>query len=86
MLISIINNQMVREELGPRGICGRVHGVGLVHCVTRSGLVCDTPSARSADACEARFLVEFSLSYTFVLFVQTKPIVLYRILTEFRHG
>ena len=50
---------MVREELGPRGIWGRVHGVGLVQGVTRSGLVCDTPSARSADAREARFLVEF---------------------------
>ena len=46
------------EELGTRGIWGRVHGVGLVQGVTRSGLVCDSPSARSADAREARFLVE----------------------------
>ena len=49
---------MVMEELGTRGIWGRVHGVGLVQGVTRSGLVCDPPSARSADAREARFLVE----------------------------
>ena len=56
---------MVREELSPRGIWGRVHGVGLVQGVTRSGLVCDTPSARSADAREARFLVEYEVKNTF---------------------
>ena len=58
LLKSLFNNRMVREELGPRGIWGLVHGVGLVQGVTRSGLVCDSPSARSADAREARFLVE----------------------------
>ena len=55
---SFNNNRIAREEPGPRGIWGRVQGVGLVQGVTRSGLVCGTPSARSADAREARFLVE----------------------------
>ena len=58
LTISFNNNQIAREEPGPRGIWGRVQGVDLVQGVTRSGLVCDTPSARSADAREARFLVE----------------------------
>ena len=60
ILLSLTNNRIVREGPGPRGIWGRVQGVGLVQGVTRSGLVCDTPSARSADAREARFLVESS--------------------------
>ena len=55
---SFNNNRIAREEPGPRGIWGRVQGVGLVQGVTRSGLVCDSPSARSADAREARSLVE----------------------------
>ena len=59
--ISFNNNRIARGEPGPRGIWGRVQGVGLVQRVTRSGLVCDSPSARSADAREARFLVEFHL-------------------------
>ena len=52
---------MGREGLAPRGIWGWVQGVGLVQGVARSGLVCYTPSARSADAREARFLVEFGI-------------------------
>ena len=55
---SFNNNRIAREEPGPRGIWGRVQGVGLVQGVTRSGLVCGTPSARSADAREARFIGE----------------------------
>ena len=58
-VLSFNNNRIAREEPGPRGIWGRVQGVGLVQRVTRSGLVCDSPSARSADAREARFLVEY---------------------------
>ena len=49
---------MVRGGLAPRDIWDWIQGVGLVQGVTRSGLVCDAPSARSADAREARFLVE----------------------------
>ena len=64
---------MVREELGPRGIWGRVHGVGLVQGVTRSGLVCDSPSARSADAREARFLVELNFRKGRFINVQSRP-------------
>ena len=57
--ISLTNNRIVREGPGPRGIWGRVRGVGLVQGVTRSGLVCDSPSARSAVAREARFSIEY---------------------------
>ena len=65
---------MVREELGPRGIWGRVHGVVLVQEVTRSGLVCDTPSVRSADAREARFLVEcYVINDYAMIIVKRKP-------------
>ena len=39
--------------------------MGLVQGVTRSGLVCDTPSARSADAREARFLVELNIKIAY---------------------
>ena len=60
---SFFNNRIAREESGPRGIWGRVQGVGLVQGVTRSGLVCDSPSARSADAREARFLVELAVIF-----------------------
>ena len=52
---------MVREGLAPRGVRGQVQGVGLVQGLTRSGLVGGSPSARSADAREARFLVECKL-------------------------
>ena len=47
--------------LAPRDIWGWIQGVGLVQGVTRSGLVCDAPSARSAYAHEARFLVEWEI-------------------------
>ena len=46
---------MVREELGPRGIWGRVHGVGLVQGVTRSGLVCGTPYGMASEGQEEPF-------------------------------
>ena len=54
---------MVREELAPRGFWGRVQGVGLMGWVNTRPMVCDTPSARSADAREARFIGELSLIY-----------------------
>ena len=50
---------MVREELAPRGVWGRVQGVGLIGWVNTRPMVCGTPSARSADAREARFIGEF---------------------------
>ena len=59
VLLSFNNNRIAREEPGLRSSWGRVQGVVLVQGVTRSGLVCDTPSARSADAREARFFIEF---------------------------
>ena len=59
--LSLSNNRMVRGGLAPRDIWGWIQGVGLVQGVTRSGLVCDAPSARSADVREARFLVEYAL-------------------------
>ena len=46
---------MVREELGPRGIWGRVQGVGLVQGVTRSGLVCGTPYGMASEGQEEPF-------------------------------
>ena len=49
---------MVREELAPRGFWGRVQGVGLIDWVNTRPMVRGTPSARSADAREVRFLVE----------------------------
>ena len=69
---SFNNNRIARGEPGPRGIWGRVQGVGLVQRVTRSGLVCDSPSARSADAREARFLVELKLINEVFIVVQNK--------------
>ena len=50
---------MVREELAPRGFWGRVQGVGLIGWVNTRPMVRGTPSARSADAREARFIGEF---------------------------
>ena len=50
---------MVREELAPRGFWGRVQGVGLIDWVNTRPMACGTPSARSADAREARFIGEF---------------------------
>ena len=52
---------MVREELAPRGFWGRVQGVGLIGWVNTRPMVRGTPSARSADAREARFIGEYSL-------------------------
>ena len=52
---------MVREELAPRGFWGRVQGVGLIDWVNTRPMVRGTPSARSADAREARFIGEFRL-------------------------
>ena len=56
---SFFNNRMVREELAPRGFWGRVQGVGLIGWVNTRPMVCGTPSARSVDAREARFIGEF---------------------------
>ena len=56
---SFFNNQIVGEGLGPRGIWGRVQGVGQVASVNTRPLVCDSPSARSAVAREARFIGEY---------------------------
>ena len=50
---------MVREELAPRGFWGRVQGVGLIGWVNTRPMVRGTPSARSADAREARFISEY---------------------------
>ena len=50
---------MVREELAPRGFWGRVQGVGLIGWVNTRPMVRGTPSARCADAREARFIGEF---------------------------
>ena len=50
---------MVRGGLAPRGIWGRVQGVGQVAWVNTRPLVCDSPSARSAVAREARFIGEY---------------------------
>ena len=49
---------MVREELAPRGFWGRVQSVGLIDWVNTRPMVRGTPSARSADAREARFIGE----------------------------
>ena len=54
---------MVREELAPRGFWGRVQGVGLIDWVNTRPMVRGTPSARSADAREARFIGECILKY-----------------------
>ena len=43
--------------LASRGIWGQVQGVTLIGLVNTRPMVCDTPSARSADA---RFIGEFS--------------------------
>ena len=50
---------MGRGGRGPGDLGGWVQGVGLMGWVTRSGLVWESPSARSAVAREARLLVEF---------------------------
>ena len=39
-LLSFFNNRIVGGGLAPRGIWGRVQGMGLVQGVTTSGLVC----------------------------------------------
>ena len=49
---------MGREESQEWDLAGRVQGVGLISWVNRRPLVCLAPSARSADAREARFFVE----------------------------
>ena len=40
---SLINNWIVREGLGPRGIWGLVQGVGLMGWVNTRPQVCGTP-------------------------------------------
>ena len=57
---------MVREELAPKGFWGRVQGVGLIDWVNTRPMVRGTPSARSADAREARFIGEFYKQLNFV--------------------
>ena len=52
---------MVRGGLAPRGFWERVQGVGLIVWVNTRPMVCDSPSARSAVAREARFIGEFLL-------------------------
>ena len=52
---SFNNNRIARGEPGPRGIWGRVQGVGLVQRVTRSGLVCDSPYGMASGGQEEPF-------------------------------
>ena len=51
---------MVRGRLAPGGFWERVQGVGLIVWVNTRPMVCDSPSARSAVAREARFIGELS--------------------------
>ena len=50
---------MVRGGLAPGGFWERVQGVGLIVWVNTRPMVCDSPSARSAVAREARFIGEY---------------------------
>ena len=52
---------MGREESQEWDHSGRVEGVGLISWVNTRPLACLAPSARSADAREARFYGEFYL-------------------------
>ena len=51
---------MGREEAQEWDHSGRVEGVGLISWVNTRPLVCLAPSARSADAREARFFGEIT--------------------------
>ena len=60
---------MVRGGLAPRGFWEWVQGVGLIVWVNTRPMVCDSPSARSAVAREARFICEYFVSDVFFSFL-----------------